>query len=348
MSFSQRLSDLAYATGWSAVRRLPEPFARALFRGSADLAARRNGPSAQQMRRNYARVVPKAGPAELDELVRAGLRSYARYWREAFRLPAMDHEAIYRQVDDVFIGKPLMAAALERGKGLIMVLPHTGNFDVSGIWLVGHSGPFTTVNERLKPESLYQRFVDYRESLGFEILPSAGGAYRLLMDRLRANKIVCLVADRDLSKRGIPVTFFGEETRMPAGPARLAAVTGAQILIVDNTFTDDGWGVRVHTPLLVHGREDVAPTTQRMADAFAADIANHPVDWHMTQKLWLADLDEERQKALVSGPSASGPNESRRRTGARRAAPSSAGREAAGDGPAHPASGASQTSTESR
>jgi KDO2-lipid IV(A) lauroyltransferase len=298
MSATQRLSDLAYATGWGAVRGLPEPVARGVFRAAADLAVRRNGPGTQQMRRNYARVVPKAGPAELDELVRAGLRSYARYWKETFRLPRMDHEKIFRQVHEVFVGEQLIDAALERGKGLVLALPHTGNFDVSGIWLVGYQGPFTTVNERLKPESLYRRFVDYRESLGFEILPSEGGAYRLLMERLRANKIVCLVTDRDLTRRGIPVTFFGEETRMPAGPARLAAATGAQILIVDNTFTDDGWGVRVHTPLFVHGRDDVVPTTQRMADAFAADIANHPADWHMMQKLWLADLDQERQMTL--------------------------------------------------
>ena len=298
MSFTQKLSDLAYATGWGAVRGLPEPVANGLFRAGADLAARRGGPSTQQLRRNYARVVPQAGPAELDELVRGGLRSYARYWKETFRLPAMDHKAIYRRVDELFVGKSLIDAALERGKGLVLALPHTGNFDVSGIWLVNYSGTFTTVAEKLKPESLYQRFFDYRESLGFEILPSEGGAYRLLMERLRANKIVCLVADRDLSKRGIPVTFFGEETRMPAGPARLAAATGAQILIVENTFTDDGWGVRVHTPIQVHGREDVAPATQHMADAFAADIAANPVDWHMMQKLWLADLDEDRRSAL--------------------------------------------------
>lgn len=300
MSFTDRLSDLAYAAGWSVVRGMPEPVASGVFRLAADLAARRDGPGTRQMRRNYARVVPQAGPAELDDLVRAGLRSYARFWKETFRLPSMDHKKIYQQVNDVFVGLPLIEAALERGKGLILALPHTGNFDVSGIWLVGHQGPFTTVNERLKPESLYRRFAEYRESLGFEILPSEGGAYRVLLERLRANKVVCLVADRDLSKRGIPVTFFGEETRMPAGPARLAAATGAQILIVDNTFTDDGWGIRVHTPLLVHGREDVAPTTQRIADAFAADIATHPADWHMMQKLWLADLDQDRRRALVS------------------------------------------------
>jgi KDO2-lipid IV(A) lauroyltransferase len=300
MSFTDRLSDLAYAAGWGVVRGMPEPVANGVFRLAADLGARRDGPGTRQMRRNYARVVPQAGPAELDDLVRAGLRSYARFWKETFRLPSMDHKKIYQQVDDAIVGLPLIEAALDRGKGLVLALPHTGNFDVSGIWLVGHQGPFTTVNERLKPESLYRRFVEYRESLGFEILPSEGGSYRVLLERLRANKVVCLVADRDLSKRGIPVTFFGEETRMPAGPARLAAATGAQILLVDNTFTDDGWGLRIHTPLLVHGREDVAPTTQRIADAFAADIATHPADWHMMQKLWLADLDQDRRRALVS------------------------------------------------
>jgi phosphatidylinositol dimannoside acyltransferase len=309
MSFTHRLSDLAYATGWGVVRGMPEPMANGVFRAAADLGARRNGPGTRQMRRNYARVVPQAGPAELDELVRAGLRSYARYWKETFRLPSMDHKKIFQQVHDVMVGLPLVEAALDRGKGVVLALPHTGNFDVSGIWLVGYQGRFTTVNERLKPESLYQRFVEFRESLGFEILPSEGGAYRLLMERLRANKVVCLVADRDLSKQGIPVTFFGEETRMPAGPARLAAVTGAELLIVDNTFTDGadgpGWGLRIHTPIHVHGREDVAPATQRMADAFAADIATNPTDWHMMQKLWLADLDQDRREALASGASQS-------------------------------------------
>lgn len=298
MSFTQRLTELAYATGWGAVRGMPASMARGMFRGAADLAARRNGPGTRQLRRNYARVVPQAGPSELDDLVRDGLRSYARYWMETFRLPGMDHEAIYRHVDERMVGKSLMAAAMERGRGLILVLPHTGNFDVSGVWLVGHQGQFTTVNERLQPESLYQRFVDYRESLGFEILPTGGGAYRVLMERLRANKMVVLLADRDLSRKGVPVTFFGEETRMPAGPTRLAAATGAEILIVENTFTDDGWGLRFHSPILVHGRDEVPSATQRMADAFAADIAANPVDWHMMQKLWLADLDEERRDAL--------------------------------------------------
>ncbi len=298
----ERLADFGYATGWGLVKSLPEPMARGSFRLGADLTVRRDGPGVRQLRRNLQRVVPKAGPTELDQLVRDGLRSYARYWMETFRLPSMDREDIYRRVDEVVVGSQLIDAALDRGKGVVIALPHTGNFDVSGIWLVGHAGGFTTVVERLRPESLYERFMAYRQSLGFELIPASGGnvaPYRVLIERLRANGIVCLPADRDLSERGVPVTFFGAETRMPAGPARLAALTGAQLLIGENSFTDDGWGLRLHTPIPVHGRDEVAAATQRMADSFAADIAANPVDWHMMQKLWLADLSDEQRDGLT-------------------------------------------------
>jgi len=302
-AFTDRLQDWSYAAGWSLVRRMPEGMATSLFNSAADFAARRNGPGTRQLRRNLARVVPQAGAHELDELVSASLRSYARFWRETFRLPAMDKHAIYRKVDEVMIGAPLIDDALRKGKGLILALPHTGNWDVSGIWLVGHSGPFTTVNERLRPESLYRRFVAYRESLGFELLPASAhdfSPYRVLIERLKANRVVCLPADRDLTRRGVPVTFFGEETRMPAGPARLAAMTGATILLVDQSFTPDGWGLRVHSPIVVQSRDEIPVATQRMADGFAADIAANPVDWHMVQQLWIADLPQERRNVLTS------------------------------------------------
>jgi KDO2-lipid IV(A) lauroyltransferase len=302
MSVGHRLQDWGYASGWSLVRHLPEGVSRALFQSVANVAARRKGPGTTQLRRNLARVVPRASEAELDELVLGSLRSYARYWRETFRLPSMDHRAIYEQLNEVMVGAAMVDEALSRGKGLVLALPHTANWDVSGIWLVAHSGTFTTVAERLRPESLFQRFVAYRESLGFEILPASGtdvSAYRLLIERLKQNRVVCLPADRDLSRRGVPVTFFGEETRMPAGPARLAAMTGATLLIVDQTYTPDGWGLRVHSPMIVHEREEIPTVTQRMADGFAADIAANPVDWHMLQPLWIADLPDERQRALA-------------------------------------------------
>ncbi|UGT63318.1 phosphatidylinositol mannoside acyltransferase [Nocardia asteroides] len=302
MSFGERAAALGYAAGWRVVRALPEGVARSAFRIGADRGARNGGPD--QLRRNLARVLGVAPDAVPDTLIRDSLRSYARYWREAFRLPTMDHAALGRSPLLPVAGRENIDAALARGKGLLLVLPHSGNWDMAGVWLVQNYGGLSTVMERLKPESLFERFVAYRESLGFEIFPLTGGEeppFRTLAARLRANGIVCLLGERDLTGRGVPVTFFGERTWMPGGPAALAVETGAALLPVHLWFreTEDGteaWGLRVGAA--IDTRAGVAAATQALADSFATGIAEHPADWHMLQPLWEGDLSD-RRRALI-------------------------------------------------
>ena len=241
---SRTATDWAYAAGWMAVRAMPEFAARTAFDTGARYAARHGGP--EQLRKNLARVIG-VPPADVpDALMRASLASYARYWREAFRLPTMNHRALARQLDDSFQGQDNLDAALAAGRGAVLALPHSGNWDMAGVWLAQTHGTFTTVAERLKPESLYRRFIAYRESLGFEVLPLSGGErppFEVLCERLRDNRVVCLMAERDLTRTGVEVDFFGEPTRMPAGPAKLAIETGAALLPAHCWFEDDGWRV---------------------------------------------------------------------------------------------------------
>ncbi|MFJ8914225.1 phosphatidylinositol mannoside acyltransferase [Amycolatopsis sp. NPDC102389] len=298
--FSQRLSDFGYAAGWRLARWLPESMGAVTFGLGADLAVRRDGGGVRQLRSNLARVVPQADGAELDELTRRAMRSYARYWHEMFRLPSMDHKEVSRKVAQSITGVENLDAALAEGNGAVMALPHSGNWDAAGVWLADYLGGFTTVAERLKPESLYQRFVSYRESLGFEIVPLTGdsSAMRVLLKRLRENKAICLVGDRDLTNSGVPVKFFGEQTRMPGGPARLAATTGAALIPAGCWFTEDGWQIRLHPRIRVTNRSEVPAATQALADIFAGDIAAHPADWHMMQKFWLSDFEAGEQAEL--------------------------------------------------
>lgn len=289
-----RVTDGAYAAGWAVVRTLPEPVAYRLFAAGADLAAARGGPAVDRLRRNLTRVAPDR---DADELVRAGLRSYARYWCEVFRLPVTSAERVRSGTELVDPPGRLLGAAGE-GRGVVLALPHSGNWDAAAAWLVGQGVPFTTVAERLRPESLYDRFVAFRESLGMEVLPLTGGRppFDVLVDRLEAGGTLCLLSDRDLSARGVDVEFFGATARMPGGPASLALRTGAPLLPVTLSFRPGGWRVTVHPQ--VEG-DDVATMTQRLADAFARGIADHPADWHMLQRLWLDDLavDDPRRRA---------------------------------------------------
>ncbi|GAA4547738.1 phosphatidylinositol mannoside acyltransferase [Amycolatopsis samaneae] len=290
-TLSERLSSFGYTAAWRLSGWMPRSLGSALFSLGADLAVRRDGGGVRQLRRNLQRVVPQADGKELDELTRRAMRSYARYWLETFRMPSMDPKEIVRGVS--LTGAENIDAALAEGNGVVLALPHTGNWDAAGVWLADYGGGFTTVVERLKPESLYRRFVAFRESLGFEIVPLSGdsSSMRVLLARLRENKIICLVGDRDLTGSGIPVSFFGERASLPAGPARLAATTGAALVPVGCWFTEDGWEVRVHPRIRVTNRAEVPAATQALADIFAADIAAHPADWHMLQKFWPADFE---------------------------------------------------------
>ncbi|MFZ3556180.1 phosphatidylinositol mannoside acyltransferase [Streptomyces sp. BH055] len=297
----ERITDALYGLGWATVKKLPEPVARRLGRTIADAAWKKRGKGVLRLEANLARVVPDATPQRLRQLSKKGMRSYLRYWMESFRLPAWSKERIQEgfSVKDVHY----LTEGLDAGKGVVLALPHMGNYDLAGAWVTTKlDTPFTTVAERLKPETLYDRFVAYREGLGMEVLPHTGGAaFGTLARRLRAGGLVCLVADRDLSSSGVEVKFFGEATRMPAGPAMLAQQTGALLLPVTLWYDDSAiMRGRVHPPVDVPETgtraEKTSVMTQALADAFATGIADHPEDWHMLQRLWLADLDhfEER------------------------------------------------------
>ncbi|WP_299541031.1 phosphatidylinositol mannoside acyltransferase [uncultured Streptomyces sp.] len=291
-----RLGDGLYGLGWTAVKKLPEPAAKALFRTLADQTWKRRGAGVLRLESNLARVVPDATPERLAELSKAGMRSYMRYWMESFRLPEWSPRRIAESVH--VADSDRLTEGLAAGRGVVLALPHLANWDLAGAWVTTSlKVPFTTVAERLKPESLYDRFVAYREGLGMEVVPHDGGAaFGTLARRLRSGGLVCLVADRDLSASGVEVDFFGDRARMPAGPALLAQQTGAVLLPATLAFGS--------TPVMqaqVHPAVEVPPTgtrkektavmTQALADAFATGIRAHPEDWHMLQRLWLSDLE---------------------------------------------------------
>lgn len=298
-----RLVDAGYAAGWGAVKALPEPVARASFDRAGSWAAGREGAGVRQLRANL-RVVTggRLTEDELDALTRDALRSYARYWREAFRLPTLGVPRLL--AGTVVDGTEHLAAARDAGRPVVLALPHSGNWDAAGVWFVDWlGGPFMTVAERLRPEQLYERFLAYRESLGFRVVPLTGGrrpSSTLLQEWLGAGRSVCLLVDRDLSAAGIPVSFFGRPSTMPGGPALLAARTGAALLPAVSHFDGAGWRHTVHPEVDVLGpgrlRDRVHAGMQGVADAFATSIAARPVDWHQLGRIW-ADVrpDEPRR-----------------------------------------------------
>jgi KDO2-lipid IV(A) lauroyltransferase len=284
---------------------MPESWARAAFMLGADISWWRRRQGVQVLEANMRRVVGKdTGARELRRLSRTVMRSYARYYLEAFRIQVIPAGRLLGPGLHLQGGENLELTLnyMKDGRGVIYALPHMGNFEQAGAWVIANgAGSLTTVAERLEPESLYQRFLTFRQRLGFEVLPTTGGPhpFGVMAQRLRRGALVCLVADRDLSATGIEADFFGEKALFPAGPAALAVQTGAALMPVSCWFVGrTEWGARVHDEIPVPESgtraEKAAVMTQQLARVFEQAIREHPQDWHMLQRVFVADLDPAR------------------------------------------------------
>ncbi|HYY18373.1 MAG TPA: phosphatidylinositol mannoside acyltransferase [Streptosporangiaceae bacterium] len=297
------LLSTGYRLAWKVICRVPESWARWGFDTATNIAWRRQGHGVQTLENNLLRVLgPGTTGKELRKASRAGMQSYGRYWMEVFRLPTITAEQIQR---DMVVNSDADEALADAaaGKSVIFALPHMGNWEVAGAFCVGRGAPFATVAERLKPESVFDMFVAFRESLGMEVLPLTGGpnVFGALARRLRQGGLICLLCDRDLTESGVEVEFFGEKARMAAGPAALAIQTGASLRAVTLWFTDGGWAANVSPDIPVPPEGDrkakAAAMTQELARHFEKGIAEHPEDWHMLQRVFNADLDPDRLPA---------------------------------------------------
>ncbi len=286
-----KLDDLtasAYFAGWRIVRWLPEKSAYRLFDFLADRVSHKGGKSFQRLEGNLRRVVPNLTNEELRILAQAGMRSYLRYWCDTFRSPDWNKDRIQSTVtvNDV----ELLLEPVRSKRGVVVALPHAGNWDHAGSFFCSQGLALVTVVERLKPEKLFAKFLEYRTAIGMEALPLDGRVMGTLASRLREGKLVALVADRDLSNSGIDVKFFGGTARMPAGPALLAIRTGADLLTAFVSYTAEGIHIdfrKVEIAAGVDESEKVRNTVQVCADNFAIGISEHPEDWHMLQRIWV-------------------------------------------------------------
>lgn len=281
------LTAWVYFVGWRIVRWLPEKFAYLLFDRTADLLSKREGRSVARLKHNLERTQPGITKAELDLLTVKAMRSYLRYWCDTFRLPDWDTARIVGSA--TLENEHLVLDPIKAGRGAIVSSPHAGNWDHAAAYFCSKGISVVTVVERLKPEALFRKFLAYRSALGMEALPHDGQVITTLAQRLRQGGLVALVADRDLSKSGADVNFFGAPARMPVGPAVLAIKTGAPLITVFVSYTEIGIHMKfreVLIPIIGNESERVAAAVQICADHFADGISKHPQDWHMLQRIW--------------------------------------------------------------
>jgi len=285
----------AYFAGWRVVRSLPEKFSYRAFELIGKIALVRNGSSAKRLRSNLSRVCPEKNGSELDQLIKEAMSSYMRYWCDTFRSPDWSRERISQTV--TVVREELLTEPMKNGTGVVVALPHAGNWDHAGSYFCAMGFPLVTVAERLKPEALFNKFLEYRQNIGMEVLALDSRSMATLLKRAREGALIALVADRDLSKSGVDVNFFGYPARMPAGPALLAVRTGIPLITAFVSYTSTGIHIEfnsVDIPSSGSESEKISVVVQRCADLFSKGIASAPQDWHMLQRIWIDGDFQER------------------------------------------------------
>lgn len=284
-----------YFAGWRLVRSLPEKFAYRCFEQIGKFALSRNGARIQRLRSNLSRVCPEKNDLEMDLLMKQAMSSYMRYWCDTFRSPDWNRSRISETV--TVVREELLTEPMKSGKGVVVALPHAGNWDHAGSYFCAMGFPLVTVAERLKPEALFNKFLEYRQNIGMEVLALDSRSMATLLKRAREGALIALVADRDLSKSGVDVAFFGHPARMPAGPALLAVRTGIPLITAYVSYTESGIHIEfnsVEIPSEGSENEKISLIVQRCADFFAQGIVSAPQDWHMLQRIWIDGDFQER------------------------------------------------------
>ena len=291
------LSSVPYFIGWRLVRALPEKIAYSIFEKIGKIVLSRNGAQMKRLRSNLQRVVPGNGPDAMDELMRDAVSSSMRYWCDTFRCSDWSKSRISTTVTAT--REDFLTAPMNDGRGVVIALPHAGNWDHAGFYFCGMGFPLVTVAERVKPEALFNKFLEYRQNMGMEVLALDGRSMGTLMQRAREGALIALVSDRDLSRSGVDVNFFGHPARMPAGAALLAIRTGIPLVTAFVSYTNTGIHIEFNSvaiPSQGPEHERVAKVVQECADFFAKGIAKHPQDWHMLQRIWTDGDFKERTK----------------------------------------------------
>ncbi|MBW3615602.1 MAG: phosphatidylinositol mannoside acyltransferase [Actinobacteria bacterium] len=293
---ARRAVYLGYRGASAVFNALPSPLASGLAQAlSVPMAVALRG-----RRRMIIRHLQRAyggglsGPT-LEGKVQQAFRSYARYWMESFRLASADRDSLDAGMSWEGVGH--VEDALGAGKGVIMALPHLGGWDFGGAWFASVGYPATVVVEALDPPELFEWFTGLRRASGLTVVPHGPEAGGAILRALRRNELVGLLCDRDISRTGVEVDFFGERTTLPAGPATLALRTGAALLPTAVYFEGRRHRGVVRPPIATDRRgrlrDDVARVSQDLADELEALIRRAPEQWHLLQPNWPSDYESE-------------------------------------------------------
>lgn len=235
------------------------------------------------------------------QIAREAFRNLVTSLMEFFRAPSMLREAKERFE---FVGTEHMDQAFARGKGVVFVTSHLGNWEYLSLLPSLRGYPMSAVVRETRNPYIYRWIQGLRAEMKLNPLNKKNSA-RAVLSELGQNHMVAILIDQWAGREGIRVEFFGKQTSTTSIPYRLARKTGAAIVPGYCLRTSPGrYQISIFPEVPIpaaqtHEQENA--TTLQLNRWLEGEILRHPEQWIWTHQRW-KPLDNSQPNNEYSGP----------------------------------------------
>lgn len=228
----------------------------------------------------------------VKETARDSFRNYFKTMVDFLRFPHLSLSQINSAISSQQ-GWDDLDKALARGKGVLALSAHLGNWDMAGPLLGNLGVPVYAVADTFEPKRIDDIINGARERAGLRIIKLETHSLRQIFTALKKNEIVLLLVDKPEPDEGVPVQFFGETAYLPAGPAAIVLKTRSALMFGycarrrgDKTFTGVLEPIEYEHLLTGEKEKDIQIITQQIVSRMEEVIRRYPDQWYMFRQMW--------------------------------------------------------------
>ncbi|MEA2682136.1 MAG: phosphatidylinositol dimannoside acyltransferase [Chloroflexota bacterium] len=245
----------------------------------------------RQALQNYAGILhqPPDSP-RVRRLAREAVVGYTKLLADFLMLSQLSRDDVMRMVD--WRGWQNIQDALALGRGVVVVTPHFGNWDMAAAAAAARGLKVTAVTDHYGDDDLNARVMAARQRAGVNVVPLSVSAGRAVLAALRRNEVVALVCDLAKDGRNVRVRVCGQEAMVPAGPATLALSSGAPVVPITCRRQQDNRYLLEVQPAIEFAPAgdrdaDVRGLSQAIMDRFEPELQRYPEQWYLFSPMWM-------------------------------------------------------------
>ncbi len=238
---------------------------------------------------NLRAIFPDKQEGEIDRLAKEVFINFAKYLVDFFRFSKLDRSYIEKYVK--VVGRENLDGALGKGKGVITLTAHLGNYELGGavMALLGYRVNAVALDH--KEKKVNDLFISQRAKTGVNVI-SLGAAVKKCYEAINKGEVIALVGDRDFTSHGLKTVFFGMDSMIPRGPAAFYLRSGAAIVpgfII--RMPDDTFELRFEKEVSYEATGDHALDEREVTGICLRSIEDYvrryPSQWYMFRRFWI-------------------------------------------------------------